>query len=107
MFEDVLADPAKDGANLVGPFAGLAFLMKALRPTTKGRPQEMGSLYMRDNRADADTFLTSQMRKAGLNLIGRTTTSAGALHGADHACVHRKLKPGRSGDGVRLGWGTI
>ena len=22
-------------------------------------------------------------------------------------CVYRKLKPGRSGDGVRLGWGTI
>jgi hypothetical protein len=23
------------------------------------------------------------------------------------ACAYRKLKPGRSGDGVRLGWGTI
>ena len=23
------------------------------------------------------------------------------------SCVYRKLKPGRSGDGVRLGWGTI
>jgi Asp-tRNA(Asn)/Glu-tRNA(Gln) amidotransferase A subunit family amidase len=44
--------------------------MKALRPTTNGRAQEMGSLYRRGNRADADTFITSQMRKAGLNLIG-------------------------------------
>jgi hypothetical protein len=201
--------------------------MKDLGPTMKGRLEEMGSLYMRGNRADADTFLTSQMCNGGLNLIERTTTpefgvcssaenpavyitrnpwntdyttcgssagsaamvaagvvpiahatdgggsiriptgvngniglkvsrgvfsiapqfvrshgtrvhpglpvafgarhrslrrrvprprarrihavpdSAGASHGADHACVYRKPKPGRSGDGVRLGWGTI
>ena len=30
LFEDVIADPAKDGANLAGPFAGLPFLMKDL-----------------------------------------------------------------------------
>jgi hypothetical protein len=59
MFEDVIADPAKDGANLEGRFAGLPFLMKDLGPTMKGRLQEMGSLYMRGNRADGDTFLTS------------------------------------------------
>jgi hypothetical protein len=54
IFEDVIADPAKDGANLEGRFAGLPFLMKDLGPTMKGRLQEMGSLYMRGNRADAD-----------------------------------------------------
>ena len=74
MFEDAIADPAKDGTNLEGRFAGLPFLMKDLGPTMKGRLQEMGSLLMRGNRAEADTFLTSQMRKAELNLIGRTTT---------------------------------
>src|SRR6516165_10393329 len=42
MFEDVIADPAKDGANLEGWFAGLPFLMKDLGPTMKGRLQEMG-----------------------------------------------------------------
>ena len=94
MFEDVIADPAKDGANLVGPFAGLAFLMKALRPTTKGRPQEMGSLYMRGNRADADTFLTSQMHKAGLNLIGRTTTPEfGVCSSAESPAVYITRNP--------------
>ena len=94
MFEDVIADPAKDGANLVGPFAGLAFLMKALRPTTKGRPQEMGSLYMRGNRADADTFLTSQMHKAGLNLIGRTTTPEfGVCSSAENPAVYITRNP--------------
>ena len=35
LFEDVIADPAKDGANLAGPFAGLPFLMKDLGPTMK------------------------------------------------------------------------
>src|SRR5262245_62528297 len=74
LFEDAIADPARDGANLAGPFAGLPFLMKNLGPTLKGRLQEMGSLYMRGNRAAADTFLTTKMRAAGLNLIGRTTT---------------------------------
>jgi Asp-tRNA(Asn)/Glu-tRNA(Gln) amidotransferase A subunit family amidase len=74
VFEDAVADPATDGTNLDGPFAGLPFLMKDLGPTMKGRLQEMGSRYMRGNRATADTFMTSKMRGAGLNLIGRTTT---------------------------------
>ncbi len=74
VFDDVVADPLKDGLNLDGPFAGVPFLMKDLGPTMKGRMQEMGSLMMRGNRASADTFLTSKMRQAGLNLMGRTTT---------------------------------
>ena len=74
VFDDVIADPGKDGTNLDGPFAGLPFLMKDLGPTMKGRLQEMGSLLMRGNRATADTFLTGKIRQAGLNLIGRTTT---------------------------------
>ena len=40
VFEDVVADPASDGANLSGPFAGLPFLMKDLGPTLKGRLQD-------------------------------------------------------------------
>jgi Asp-tRNA(Asn)/Glu-tRNA(Gln) amidotransferase A subunit family amidase len=94
MFEDVIADPAKDGANLEGRFAGLPFLMKDLGPTMKGRLQEMGSLYMRGNRADADTFLTSQMRKAGLNLIGRTTTPEfGVCSSAENPAVYITRNP--------------
>ena len=94
MFEDVIADPDKDGANLEGRFAGLPFLMKDLGPTMKGRLQEMGSLYMRGNRADADTFLTSQMRKAGLNLIGRTTTPEfGVCSSAENPAVYITRNP--------------
>jgi len=58
VFEDVIADPTKDGTNLEGWFAGLSFLMKDLGLMMKGRLQEMGSLLTRGNRAEADTFLT-------------------------------------------------
>lgn len=94
LFEDVIADPAKDGTNLGGPFAGLPFLMKDLGPTMKGRLQEMGSLLMRGNRASADTFLTGKFRQAGLNLIGRTTTPEfGVCSSADNPAVYVTRNP--------------
>jgi amidase len=74
VFDDVVADPLRDGMNPQGPLAGVPFLMKDLGPTLAGRLQEMGSHFMRGNRASADTWLTTRMRQAGLNLIGRTTT---------------------------------
>src|SRR3954468_8911345 len=94
LFDDVIADPAKDGANLAGPFAGLPFLVKDLGPTMKGRLQEMGSLLMRGNRASADTFLTGKFRQAGLNLIGRTTTPEfGVCSSADNPAVYVTRNP--------------
>jgi amidase/6-aminohexanoate-cyclic-dimer hydrolase len=94
LFDDVIADPAKDGANLNGAFAGLPFLMKDLGPTMKGRLQEMGSLLMRGNRAGADTFLTGKFRHAGLNLIGRTTTPEfGVCSSADNPAVYVTRNP--------------
>ena len=75
VFEDVVADPLKDGMNPDGRFAGVpSYLMKDLGPTLRGRLQEMGSLLMRGNRAAADSFLTGRIRRAGLNIMGRTTT---------------------------------
>lgn len=74
VFDDAVNEPEKDGTNLDGVFAGVPFLMKDLGPTVKGRLQEMGSLLMQGNRATADSFLTSRIRQAGLNIIGRTTT---------------------------------
>jgi Asp-tRNA(Asn)/Glu-tRNA(Gln) amidotransferase A subunit family amidase len=94
VFEDAIADPAKDGTHLGGPFAGLPFLMKDLGPTMKGRLQEMGSLLMRGNRATSDTFLTSKMRDAGLNPIGRTTTPEfGVCSSADNPAVYVTRNP--------------
>jgi len=61
VFDDVVQDPLKDGLNLDGPLGGVPFLMKDLGPTLQGRLQEMGSLFMRGNRAQADTHLTQQL----------------------------------------------
>src|SRR6266850_1967284 len=90
IFEDAVADPATDGTNLDGPFAGLPFLMKDLGPTMQGRLQEMGSLMMRGNRATADTFLTKKLRAAGLNLVGRQRRDGRRRRGADRACHRRR-----------------
>jgi hypothetical protein len=54
IFDDAVENPEQAGANLSGALAGVPFLMKDLGPTMKGRLQEMGSLLMRGNRADAD-----------------------------------------------------
>jgi amidase len=94
VFDDVVADPLKDGMNPQGPFAGVPYLMKDLGPTMKGRLQEMGSLLMRGNRASADSFLTGQIRKAGLNIIGRTTTPEfGCCSSAENPAVYITRNP--------------
>jgi amidase len=74
VFDDVVADPLKDGMDPEGVFAGLPYLMKDLGPTLKGRLQEFGSMIMQGNRPAADSFLTEKLRKAGLNIVGRSTT---------------------------------
>lgn len=74
VFDDVVADPLHDGMNPAGPFAGTPYLMKDLGPTLKGRRQEMGAVLMQGNTAAADSFLTTKIRDAGLNIMGRTTT---------------------------------
>ena len=94
VFDDVVADPLKDGLDPRGPFAGVPFLMKDLGPTLKGRLQEQGSLFMRGNRPDADTWLTQRMRRAGLNLMGRTTTPEfGVCSSAENPAVYVTRNP--------------
>lgn len=94
VFADAIDDPGKAGARLDGPFAGLPFLMKDLGPTMAGRLQEQGSLLMRGNRPTADTHLTTRMRQAGLNLMGRTTTPEfGVCSSAENPAVYVTRNP--------------
>jgi amidase len=94
VFDDVVADPLKDGMDPDGPFAGVPYLMKDLGPTLKGRLQEMGSLLMRGNRAAADSFLAGRIRRAGLNVIGRSTTPEfGVCSSAENPAVYVTRNP--------------
>jgi amidase len=94
LFDDVVADPLCDGMNPAGPFAGVPYFMKDLGPTLKGRLQEMGSLLMKGHRPAADSFLTGQIRQAGLNVIGRTTTPEfGVCSSAENPAVYVTRNP--------------
>ncbi len=94
VFDDVVADPAKDGMNQAGAFAGVPYLMKDLGPTLKGRLQEMGSLLTRGNRATADSYLAGRIRQAGLNVIGRSTTPEfGVCSSAENPAVYVTRNP--------------
>jgi amidase len=94
LFEDVVADPLRDGMRPDGVFAGAPYLMKDLGPTLKGRLQEMGSRLMRGNRAGADSYLTGRLRAAGLNIIGRSTTPEfGCCSAADNPAVYVTRNP--------------
>ncbi|MDB5819248.1 MAG: amidase, partial [Rhizobacter sp.] len=74
VFDDAVADPVGNGTNAQGAFAGVPYLMKDLGPTLKGRLQEFGSMLMQGHRPAEDSFLAGKIRKAGLNIMGRTTT---------------------------------
>ena len=98
VFDDAVADPFKDGTDPLGTFAGVPYLMKDLGPTLKGRLQEMGSLLMRGNRAAADSFLAGRIRRAGLNVIGRTTTPEfGCCSAAENPAVYVTRNPWNTG----------
>jgi amidase len=63
-----------------GSFAGVPFLMKDVGAHDLGRRQESGSRLMKGFVADTDSFLTERFKnKAGLKLLGRTTTPEFAL----------------------------
>ena len=75
VFGDVVDDPQKDGMRPEGPFSGVPCLMQDLGPMIKGRRQEFGARLMAGHVAARDSFLTTRIRAAGLNILGRTTTS--------------------------------
>ncbi|PVX25242.1 MAG: amidase [Candidatus Bathyarchaeum sp.] len=62
-----------------GPFCGVPFLMKDIGAAEQGRLQESASKLMKGNVAQHDSFLTQLFKKAGLTLLGRTTTPEFAL----------------------------
>jgi len=117
IFEDAVSDATVNGANPEGAFAGLPFLLKDLGPTLAGRLQEQGSLYMKGNRPTSDTFLTTKMKAAGLNVIGRTTTPEfGCCSSAENPALYVTRNPwntdftscgSSAGSAVMVGAGVV
>jgi amidase len=93
VFDDAVVDPVRNGTRLAGAFAGVPFLMKDLGPTVKGRLQEFGSQLMQGNRPSEDAFLTTKIRQAGLNIIGRTTTPEFGVCSSVENALHLTRNP--------------
>jgi amidase len=97
LFEDVVADPLADGMRPDGTFAGVPWLMKDLGPTLAGRLQEFGSLLMQGHRPREDSFLATRIRRAGLNILGRTTTPEFGVCSACENSLHLTRNPWDTG----------
>jgi len=74
-FDDVAEDPLRDGMNARGPFAGVPIFIKDLASRAAGRCQSGGMEAWADTVAVEDDPLISNMRVAGLNVLGRSTCS--------------------------------
>jgi Asp-tRNA(Asn)/Glu-tRNA(Gln) amidotransferase A subunit family amidase len=57
-----------------GPFRGVPFLIKDLGTLDRGEPARLGSTLYKDFVADHDSAYTVRCRKAGLNIMGRSST---------------------------------
>ena len=74
VFDDVLADPGKDGPNKAGRLYGVPVLLKDLGSGLAGRAQESGSRLFRGHVVPATDPLVGNFLEAGLVPIGRSTT---------------------------------
>lgn len=72
VFQDRLDGP--DPAWSEGPLFGVPMLNKDLSFAEAGRKQEMGSIFAKGFKHSTDSTIVERLRKAGINLIGRTTT---------------------------------
>ncbi len=71
-FEAARADAAAELPD--GAFCGLPFLVKDLGPRLAGVPMRMGSRYFNDYVPDADDEFFIRVKRAGLNIFGKTST---------------------------------
>jgi amidase len=74
LYEDVLADPDKDGPSKEGRLYGVPMFLKDLGSGLAGRKQESGSKLFKDHVVRATDPLVDNYLKAGLIPIGRSTT---------------------------------
>ncbi len=71
-----------------GPLKGVPFLLKDLVCHEAGQTNELGSRLAKGNVAPNDTELTARFRRAGLNILGRTTTPEFGFSPATETLAH-------------------
>jgi amidase len=74
LYDDVLADPDRDGPAISGRLYGVPMLLKDLGSALAGRAQESGSKLHLGNVAAATDPTIANYLSAGLVPIGRSTT---------------------------------
>lgn len=107
VFDDVIENPYKDGMSHEGDFHGVPMLLKDCLSGMKGRLQENGAKFLEGARKLEDDPLTQSWRRAGFNLIGRTSLPAmgsapvsdGILHGVTRNPWHLDYTPSGSSGG--------
>ena len=67
-------ETADIGLNPAAPFAGVPFFIKDFGSAEAGQTQELGSRLAKGRLAERESYLTKRFKKAGLILLGRTTT---------------------------------
>jgi len=80
-----LDDERKQG-KLRGPLHGIPILVKDNINTADKMMTTAGSLALIDNRVREDAFIVTQLRKAGVVLIGKTNLSEWANFRSSHSC---------------------
>jgi amidase len=68
MFGDALA---RVTAGVIGPFAGVPYLLKDLVAEASGTRFTEGSVFLRDNVSSFDSELVVRLRRAGLVVVGK------------------------------------
>ena len=94
-----------------GPLRGVPFFLKDLGPRQQGRKQEGGSRLLQGFTAPYSSFMTLQMERAGLNIIGRTTCPEFGVTGTTESILTgatrnpwdtRKIAGGSSGGSAAI-----
>lgn len=75
VFDDIVDNPSRDGANLNGPLGGVPFFVKDLGSAIKGRLRESGSVLGKGRLADRTDPLLDNLHRGGLVAVGRSTTA--------------------------------
>jgi amidase len=71
-----------------GPFRGVPFLMKDVFGHEAGRRIEFGSRLCRDLVAAQDSYLCDLLRKAGVNILGRSAAPEYSMSGTTESALH-------------------